>query len=101
MKDIFNPQINRNVFKYKIRYRNTRDKKFINSYLTCKKILYKLFFLYFFFLLYNILLVIVVVNKYHLKMGTTKDAGVYECTADNMYAIDRRSFKTDFAINFD
>lgn len=37
MKDIFNPQINRNVFKYKIRYRNTRDKKFINSYLTCKK----------------------------------------------------------------
>lgn len=29
------------------------------------------------------------------------DAGVYECTADNMYSIDRRSFKTDFSIAFD
>lgn len=28
-------------------------------------------------------------------------AGVYECTADNMYSIDRRSFKTDFSIAFD
>lgn len=29
------------------------------------------------------------------------DAGVYECTADNQYSVDRRSFKTDFSIAFD
>lgn len=29
------------------------------------------------------------------------DAGLYECSADNMYSVDRRSFKTDFSIAFD
>lgn len=29
------------------------------------------------------------------------DAGVYECSADNKYSIDRRSFKTDFSIAFE
>uniref|UniRef100_A0A336K0Q6 CSON009747 protein n=1 Tax=Culicoides sonorensis TaxID=179676 RepID=A0A336K0Q6_CULSO len=40
-------------------------------------------------------------SKIEIDPATQQDAGVYECTADNMYAIDRRSFKTDFAINFD
>lgn len=26
---------------------------------------------------------------------------IYECTADNIYSVDRRSFKTDFSIAFD
>lgn len=30
-----------------------------------------------------------------------QDAGIYECTADNQYSVDRRSFKTDFSIAFD
>lgn len=28
-------------------------------------------------------------------------SGIYECTADNQYSVDRRSFKTDFSIAFD
>ncbi|XP_034233683.1 immunoglobulin domain-containing protein oig-4-like [Thrips palmi] len=40
-------------------------------------------------------------SKLEIDPATQMDAGVYECTADNMYAIDRRSFKTDFSIIFD
>ncbi|XP_063699507.1 immunoglobulin domain-containing protein oig-4-like [Culicoides brevitarsis] len=40
-------------------------------------------------------------SKIEIDPATQMDAGVYDCTADNMYAIDRRSFKTDFAIVFD
>ncbi|XP_050361468.1 immunoglobulin domain-containing protein oig-4-like [Nymphalis io] len=40
-------------------------------------------------------------SKIEIDPATQMDAGVYECTADNMYAIDRRSFKTDFSIAFD
>ncbi|EFA04163.1 immunoglobulin domain-containing protein oig-4 [Tribolium castaneum] len=40
-------------------------------------------------------------SKLEIDPATQMDAGVYECTADNMYSIDRRSFKTDFSIVFD
>lgn len=40
-------------------------------------------------------------SKIEIDPATQMDAGVYECTADNMYSIDRRSFKTDFSIVFD
>lgn len=40
-------------------------------------------------------------SKLEIDPATQMDAGVYECTADNMYSIDRRSFKTDFSITFD
>lgn len=40
-------------------------------------------------------------SKIEIDPATQMDAGLYECTADNMYAIDRRSFKTDFSIVFD
>ncbi|XP_051170347.1 immunoglobulin domain-containing protein oig-4-like [Leptopilina boulardi] len=40
-------------------------------------------------------------SKLEIDPTTQMDAGVYECTADNMYSIDRRSFKTDFSIVFD
>lgn len=29
---------------------------------------------------------------------TQKDAGYYECQADNQYAIDRRGFRTDYVV---
>lgn len=40
-------------------------------------------------------------SKIEIDPATQMDAGVYECAADNMYSIDRRSFKTDFSIAFD
>ncbi|XP_017885397.2 immunoglobulin domain-containing protein oig-4-like [Ceratina calcarata] len=40
-------------------------------------------------------------SKLEIDPATQMDAGVYECMADNMYSIDRRSFKTDFSIAFD
>ncbi|KAL2741911.1 receptor-type tyrosine-protein phosphatase S-like isoform X3 [Vespula maculifrons] len=40
-------------------------------------------------------------SKLEIDPATQMDAGIYECTADNMYSIDRRSFKTDFSIAFD
>lgn len=40
-------------------------------------------------------------SKLEIDPATQMDAGVYECYADNMYSIDRRSFKTDFSIAFD
>ncbi|XP_018912310.1 immunoglobulin domain-containing protein oig-4 [Bemisia tabaci] len=40
-------------------------------------------------------------SKLEIDPATQMDAGVYECYADNMYSIDRRSFKTDFSIVFD
>ncbi|XP_066261661.1 immunoglobulin domain-containing protein oig-4-like [Euwallacea similis] len=40
-------------------------------------------------------------SKLEIDPATQMDAGLYECTADNMYSIDRRSFKTDFSITFD
>ncbi|XP_076300002.1 immunoglobulin domain-containing protein oig-4-like isoform X1 [Lasioglossum baleicum] len=40
-------------------------------------------------------------SKLEIDPATQMDAGVYECSADNMYSIDRRSFKTDFSIAFD
>uniref|UniRef100_A0A1B6C4F5 Ig-like domain-containing protein n=1 Tax=Clastoptera arizonana TaxID=38151 RepID=A0A1B6C4F5_9HEMI len=40
-------------------------------------------------------------SKLEIDPATQMDAGLYECCADNMYSIDRRSFKTDFSIVFD
>ncbi|XP_067005505.1 immunoglobulin domain-containing protein oig-4 [Anabrus simplex] len=40
-------------------------------------------------------------SKLEIDPATQMDAGLYECSADNMYSIDRRSFKTDFSIAFD
>ncbi|XP_050425325.1 immunoglobulin domain-containing protein oig-4-like isoform X2 [Adelges cooleyi] len=40
-------------------------------------------------------------SKLEIDPGTQMDAGVYECSADNNYSIDRRSFKTDFSIAFE
>lgn len=40
-------------------------------------------------------------SKLEIDPGTQMDAGVYECSADNKYSIDRRSFKTDFSIAFE
>ncbi|CAO1381861.1 unnamed protein product [Diamesa hyperborea] len=40
-------------------------------------------------------------SKIEIDPATQMDAGVYECTADNQYSVDRRSFKTDFSIAFD
>ncbi|XP_063229639.1 immunoglobulin domain-containing protein oig-4-like [Bacillus rossius redtenbacheri] len=40
-------------------------------------------------------------SKLEIDPATQMDAGLYECYADNMYSIDRRSFKTDFSIVFD
>ncbi|KAL1491507.1 hypothetical protein ABEB36_012095 [Hypothenemus hampei] len=40
-------------------------------------------------------------SKLEIDPATQMDAGLYECTADNMYSIDRRSFKADFSITFD
>ncbi|KAI5723612.1 hypothetical protein M8J76_008724 [Diaphorina citri] len=35
-------------------------------------------------------------SKMEIDPTTQKDAGYYECQADNQYAIDRRGFRTDF-----
>lgn len=40
-------------------------------------------------------------SKLEIDPATQMDAGLYECFADNMYSVDRRSFKTDFSIAFD
>lgn len=40
-------------------------------------------------------------SKIEIDPATQMDAGIYECTADNQYSVDRRSFKTDFSIAFD
>lgn len=40
-------------------------------------------------------------SKLEIDPSTQQDAGLYECLADNMYSVDRRSFKTDFSIAFD
>lgn len=40
-------------------------------------------------------------SKIEIDPATQMDAGVYECTADNLYAIDKKIFKTDFSIVFD
>ncbi|ENN77268.1 hypothetical protein YQE_06096, partial [Dendroctonus ponderosae] len=40
-------------------------------------------------------------SKLEVDPATHKDAGLYECTAENMHSIDRRSFKKDFSITSD
>jgi hypothetical protein len=40
-------------------------------------------------------------SKLEIDPAAQMDAGLYECCADNKYAVDRRSFKTDFSITFD
>lgn len=40
-------------------------------------------------------------SKIEIDPATQMDAGIYECTADNQYSVDRKSFKTDFSIAFD
>ncbi|GAB6033652.1 hypothetical protein CHUAL_014104 [Chamberlinius hualienensis] len=37
-------------------------------------------------------------SKMEIDPATQMDAGIYECHANNKYAIDRRTFKTDFSI---
>jgi hypothetical protein len=40
-------------------------------------------------------------SKLEIDPAAQMDAGLYECSADNKYSVDRRSFKTDFSIAFD
>lgn len=37
-------------------------------------------------------------SKMEIDPATQKDAGYYECQADNQYAVDRRGFKTDYVM---
>ncbi|XP_054270600.1 immunoglobulin domain-containing protein oig-4-like [Macrosteles quadrilineatus] len=37
-------------------------------------------------------------SKMEIDPTTQKDAGYYECQADNQYSIDRRGFRTDYVI---
>ncbi|BES91887.1 unnamed protein product [Nesidiocoris tenuis] len=37
-------------------------------------------------------------SKMEIDPTTQKDAGYYECQADNQYAVDRRGFRTDYVI---
>ncbi|XP_059611975.1 immunoglobulin domain-containing protein oig-4 [Phlebotomus argentipes] len=37
-------------------------------------------------------------SKMEIDPTTQKDAGYYECQADNQYAIDRRGFRTDYVM---
>ncbi|KAK2703873.1 immunoglobulin domain-containing protein oig-4-like [Artemia franciscana] len=40
-------------------------------------------------------------SKLEIDPATQMDAGVYECQADNLYAIDKKLFKTDFVVASD
>ena len=40
-------------------------------------------------------------SKMEIDPATQMDAGIYECYADNKYAVDKRTFRTDFITNFD
>ena len=40
-------------------------------------------------------------SKMEIDPATQKDAGIYECQADNKYAVDRKAFRTDYAISID
>ncbi|CAG7659300.1 unnamed protein product [Allacma fusca] len=40
-------------------------------------------------------------SKMEIDPATQMDAGIYECYADNKYAVDKRTFRTDFVTNFD
>ncbi|EDW41070.1 immunoglobulin domain-containing protein oig-4 [Drosophila sechellia] len=43
----------------------------------------------------------IVKSKMEIDPTTQMDAGFYECQADNIYAIDRRGFRTDYVmVNF-
>ncbi|XP_049314184.1 immunoglobulin domain-containing protein oig-4 [Bactrocera dorsalis] len=43
----------------------------------------------------------IIKSKMEIDPTTQMDAGYYECQADNIYAIDRRGFRTDYVmINF-
>lgn len=37
-------------------------------------------------------------SKMEIDPATQKDAGYYECQADNQYAVDRRGFRTDYVM---
>lgn len=37
-------------------------------------------------------------SKMEIDPTTQKDAGYYECQANNIYAIDRRGFRTDYVM---
>ncbi|XP_043475527.1 immunoglobulin domain-containing protein oig-4-like [Leptopilina heterotoma] len=37
-------------------------------------------------------------SKMEIDPATQKDAGYYECQADNQYSVDRRGFKTDYVM---
>ncbi|XP_015509365.1 immunoglobulin domain-containing protein oig-4 isoform X1 [Neodiprion pinetum] len=37
-------------------------------------------------------------SKMEIDPTTQKDAGYYECQADNQYAVDRRGFRTDYVM---
>ena len=41
------------------------------------------------------------VSRMEITPAKQKDAGFYECQADNKYAFDRRGFRTDFIIHMD
>lgn len=38
-------------------------------------------------------------SKMEIDPATQKDAGYYECQADNQYSVDRRGFRTDYVMN--
>lgn len=37
-------------------------------------------------------------SKMEIDPATQKDAGYYECQADNQYSVDRRGFRTDYVM---
>ena len=43
----------------------------------------------------------VTVSRMEITPAKQKDAGFYECEADNKYAVDRRGFRTDFIIQME
>ena len=40
----------------------------------------------------------VIKSKMEIDPASQKDAGFYECVADNKYAIDKRGFRTDYTL---
>lgn len=40
----------------------------------------------------------IIKSKMEIDPASQKDAGFYECVADNKYAIDKRGFRTDYTL---
>lgn len=40
-------------------------------------------------------------SKMEIDPASQRDSGLYECEANNKYGVDRKAFRTDFAIDFE